>query len=430
MDISRLIFKNTSFQVIGKIITVLSSLLLTWVIRRQLHTEGYGIYVFVTAFVLFFGNIADWGTNLIAVREASLSDNKKVVFSSALILRFVFSLVGFMLVNVAIRLNPEWKEFVPPATIASLVLLFLSLKTSLGIVFQTAIRLGSLTFIEVVSSLLFLILGFLAILRGFGIGGVFGAWVASTAVAVVIAVFFAKNSLSLAFNAMTAKRIIKEALPTGILLVVFSIYNRVDVVILQHFWGVSQVGVYGLSYKIYETLVVGAAFIMNSTYPLLSAEKDHTRLRLVFQKSFDVLLGLSLVLVFITIILSPTILLIFGPSANSSVAPLRILSLGLIFSYLNHLTGYSLIAFGKQTISLLIGTLALVLNIIINWMLIPHYSYLGASWITVATEGFVFILSSAAVFKVLRFYPSLFSFPKTIYSLLSSYFSKQCRVKF
>lgn len=419
MNPTSLIFKNTAFQTLGKAVTVCSSLILTWFIRGKLQNDGFGIYIFVSAFVLFFGNIADWGTSLISVREASKTKDKKTVFSTTLILRFILSLGAFVLVNIVIRANPEWRSFVFPTTIASLVLIFLSLKTSINIIFQTAIRLGVSTLIEVVFSLLFLVLGVLTILWGLGVNGIFASWVISTALVVLISIFFAPTLLSFSnWDTKTASHLIKESLPTGVLLIVFSVYNRVDIIILQHFWGIRDVGIYGLPYKIYETLVVVAAYIMNTTYPLLSQNKNTSNFKLIFQKSFDILTGTSLLLLLLTLLLAPTITVLWGTSALMSVAPLRILSFAIFFSYLNHLTGYSLIALGRQTVSLLIGVFALFINIVSNWILIPHYSYIVASWMTVVTEGFVFVVSGTYLFKRLGYLPSFFSFPKTIYSLV------------
>lgn len=426
MDITRFIVKNTSFQVFGKVLTVLSAILLTWVLRSRFGNDGYGVYVFVSAFVLFFGNLADWGTSLIAVREVSKEKMEKqpILFTTSLVFRLALSVIAFIAANIVIRMNPEWNQFVLPTSIASFVLLFLSIKTSLGILFQALLRFGALTLIEVFLSLSFLFLSLVFLLGGKDMNFIMAAWVIATALSSVVSVWIGGKFLrSFSFDWSLSKKILKAALPTGTLLIVFSIYNRIDIIILQHFWGVTDVGVYGLSYKIYETLITGAAFIAGTTYPLLSNAHAKEKIRSVYQKTFDILLFTSLCLLGIVFILAPTIAVLWGPSAVSSILPLRILSIAIVFSYLNHLTGYSLIAQGKQYISLAIGISALVVNVIINLILIPHFSYFAAAWMTVATEGLVLLLSTVAMYYSLGIIPSLFSFPRTIYSLLS--FSKK-----
>ncbi|MBI4029533.1 MAG: flippase [Candidatus Blackburnbacteria bacterium] len=423
MDTGRLIFKNASFQVVGKVLTVLSSLLLTWILRGKLGNEGYGVYIFVTAFVLFFGNIADWGTNLIVVREASKTtpQSQNTIFTSSIIFRLLLSLVAFIFVNIVIRTNIEWQAFVLPTTVASFVLLLLSLKNSLGIVFQTTMRFGALTTMEVLLSFTFLLLSFTFLVKNFSVSYIMLSWVIATGLASFLGFWFARNYLKrFSFDWTVSKKIIKEALPTGTLLIVFSIYNRIDILILQHYWGTANVGIYGLSYKIYETLTTGAAFIVSAAYPLLSSQKALENIRYVYQKTFDILLVTCLVLFLITFLFAPSIELLWGASSLPSVLPLRILSIALIFSFFNHLTGYSLIALGKQKTSLLIGVFALGLNLVLNLLLIPAYSYRAASVMTLVTEAFVFVCSSVALYRLANLRPSFFSFPKTIYSLLSA----------
>ncbi|OGY08101.1 MAG: hypothetical protein A2782_03750 [Candidatus Blackburnbacteria bacterium RIFCSPHIGHO2_01_FULL_43_15b] len=421
MDTGRLIFKNASFQIAGKVLTVLSSLFLTWILREKLGNEGYGVYIFVTAFVLFFGNIADWGTNLIVVREASSTklESQNTIFTSSITLRFILSFVAVILVNIVIRTSIEWQAFVLPTTIASFVLLLLSLKNSLGIILQTTMRFGALTIMEVLLSFAFLLLSLAFLVKNFNVSYVMLSWVIATGLSAFLGFWFAQGYLKrFSFDWRVSKKIIKEALPSGTLLIVFSIYNRIDILILQHYWGTANVGIYGLSYKIYETLTTVAAFIVSAAYPLLSSQKAFENIRYIYQKTFDILLISCLALFLITFILAPSVELLWGASSLPSVVPLRILSIALIFSFFNHLTGYSLIALGKQKTSLVIGVFALILNLILNLLLVPLYSYQAASVMTVVTEAFVFVCSSVALYRLANLRPSFLSFPKTIYSLL------------
>lgn len=413
--------KNSVLQGLGKVVTAFLGIILSWILWAKLKNDGYGVYVFVSAFVLFFGNIADWGTNLIAVREASRQDSspRNVIFTTSIAFRLALSLVSVIILNIVIRVNPEWQQFILPTTIASFVLLFLSVKSSMGIVFQTLLRFDLITLMEVLLSGLFFLVAAIFLRQNFGVEYVMLSWVFATAASALLGVLLGRKNLAgFSFNWPLTKRILREALPTGTLLIVFSVYNRLDVIILQHYWGNSDVGVYGLSYKIYETLVVGAAFVMNAAYPLLSKAQGGQYLKDVYQKAFDLLLVGALMVFGVSFFLSPVLTLFLGETAAPSVHILRILSFALVFSYFNHLTGYSLIALGKQKISLAIATLALVFNLVLNILFVPVFSYNAAAVITILTEGLVFVVSTYFVFKNLEYLPSLTTFPKTIYSLM------------
>jgi len=327
-----------------------------------------------------------------------------------------------LLANIAIRLNPSWDTLAIPTTIASVVLIGLSLKTSFGIVFQTKLRFDLSVWVEILASSIFLI--FILVFPN-GLNAVLYSWILSTFLASILAFLLASKLTKYIWviNTAIVKKIFKEALPAGALFLVFTIYNRIDTIILQSFSGSDAVGIYGLAYKMHDNFVMGAAYFMNSLFPILSlsfSQKRLGELKNIYQKSFDLLFVGSLVLFISIFSLAPLLVNILGGSDFSeSVGVLRILLLATVIAYFNHLTGYSLIAFGKQRLSLAIAATALTINVLANWIFIPTFSYKAAAWITVATEGLVLLLSSIVVAKTIGMYPSLFSWPKTLLSLLT-----------
>lgn len=414
---------NTIAQGGGRAAVLLLSLITTGILTRFLGVEGYGAYAFITAFILLFGSISDWGTNIIAVREASQKkDLQPAIFGSVTFFRLALSFVGLVLLNFAIRINPAWDKFVEPVTIGSFVLLALSLKTSVGIVFQTFLRYEFSVIVEVFASFAFLALIIFMISRG--LSGVMLSWLLATMLASLLGLFFSRglSPISWGLNAKIIKRIFWEAAPAGALFLFFNLYNRIDMIILQYFQGESAVGIYGLAYKIYDNLILGAAFLMNAMFPLLSAGfakvGDKANLKNYYQRAFDLLLGGGLVVFFLFFAAAPLVVkLLGGDQFLLSIGTSRILLFAMVIAYFNHLTGYSLIAFGKQKTSMFIAFAALVFNVLANMILIPLYSYTAAAVVTVATEALVLLLSTLAVKNATGILPSLFSFPKTWLSL-------------
>lgn len=417
---------NTLVQGLGKIIVLVLSLLTTGILTRTLGLGGYGEYAFITALILFFGTVSDWGTNIIAVREASQrKDERPEIFGSTVFFRLLLAGIALALVNLLIRVNPDWRTFTAPVTIGSFVLLALSLKTSLGAIFQTLLRYDLSVIVEIASSLLFLLLVLFSLSLGITLSAVIFSWLLATAAASLVGLFFARrlSPVIWGLNPRIVRRIFWEAAPAGALFLFFNLYNRIDTVLLQYFKGAEAVGIYGLAYKIYDNLVVGAAFLMNAMFPLVSAgfaaAGKGLRTKTYYQKSFDLLLGGGLAVFFVFFFLSPFLIKLLGGNEFLPAAGvLRILLFATVISYINHLTGYSLIAFGRQKTSMFIALAALVLNVLGNLLFIPLYSYTAAAVITIATEGFVLVLSIIAIRKTLGIFPSLFSFPKSWAMLL------------
>lgn len=418
------VFKNTMAQGVGKFFSVFISIALTAYLTRTLGVEGYGSYTFITSLVLLFGTISDWGTNVITVREASGNTSKKsLIYGSSILFRLILTLISFILLNVLIRINPQWENLVLPTTFASLVLIFLSLKTSASIIFHSILKLELTALSDFLSSIIFFVLVVFLGFIGLTLNSVMLAWAFSTFIVGLVSIYFASRVeiIKWTLDKQVIKKIFWEAAPTGALLLVFSLYNRIDTIILQYFHGSEAVAIYGLPYKMHDTFVLGAAYLMNSLFPYFSREykNDLSILKKYYQKAFDILLVSSVILLFGVIICAGWIITFLGgEDFSQSVWILRILSFATFIAYFNHLTGFSLIAFGKQKASLYIALVALGFNLLLNLLFVPMYSFFASAIITVATEGLVLLLSSIVIRKTLGFYPSLLFFPQTIKEIL------------
>lgn len=409
----------------GRAVVVVFTLVATSVLTRTLGISGYGNYIFVTAALFLFAAIADWGTGIISVREAAKTDEDQAkIFGNALIFRFLIAIFLFFVFNLAVRLLPQFKNLTMPATIASFLLLTLSFRTSFQIIFQTKIHLEKQVAVEVFSSATFLLLLLWIVTKNPSLSFIFAALTFSSALACLLGFVLATKTTTFSFS--LDRRILKvifwEALPTGALLFLFSIYNRVDIFILQSLKGSSAVGIYGLSYKIHENLVLGAAYLMNVLLPIISrfAKKSPERLPNIYKKTFDLLVlsGFFVFLIFFP--LSTLIIQMIGGSPfSASGLVLKILIIATFFSYLNHLTGFTLIALGKQRVSLAVAAGAFIVNLFLNLLLIPRFSFLAAAAVTVITEAFVFTLTSFYLAKRFSLFPS-FSFLKTAKELLAT----------
>lgn len=429
MEIFPKVAKNTLYQVLGRVGVALTSLSVTAVLTRQLGTGGYGNYVFVISLILYFVAISDWGTGLISVREASKERKKEEKFyGNALLLRILSSLLSLLVVNLLVFL-PFFQNLAIPIRLASLLLILISLKTSSHIVFQVKLRFEYIALVDVVISFVFLVLlGFLIkffhlfldlqlVILLFVMANFWGG---------LLALFLATrlSSFNFQLDKRLLRRILTESISTGALLFTFSVYNRLDVILLQAFKGADSVGLYGLAYKVHDNLILGAAYLMAALFPVLSnltsQVESREKLKITFQKTFDLLFLSALALLVGVLIFAPLVIsLLGGEGFKESVSILRILVFATFLSYFNHLTGYTLIALGRQRVSFFFALVALFWNLSLNLIFIPRYSYFGAAGVTIATEGLVLILTSFYLARSFNLRPS-FSFPKTLVEIIKT----------
>jgi O-antigen/teichoic acid export membrane protein len=88
------------------------------------------------------------------------------------------------------------------------------------------------------------------------------------------------------------------------------------------------------------------------------------------------------------------ILAIFGAEYTNSILVLQILVWSSVFIYMSTSFGYVFQALNKQIIQTKVAGICMTLNVVLNLVLIPKYSYVAASAIAVATE----LISSALYF--------------------------------
>lgn len=443
MSVVGVVVKNTIAQGLSKFVSILSSILLTVVLTRILGKADFGVYTFLTSLVLLFGTLSDWGTNIVTVREASKNPGaSKNVFANAVVARLLLTALAFVILNLVVRVNPNWAGFKDAATVASLVLLVLSLKTSTAMVFHAFQKLEWSSLVDLVASLIFLLLVLVVVSTSVSVSAIMFVWFLATLVAALLGVFVSRGLFDFKeiFNTtiVNAKSVlaffklkfVRDALPAGFLFVVSTVYNRVDILILQYFKGNEAVATYGLPYKVYDQIILVAAFLMASMFPLLARSfienKYGRELKEYYQRSFDTLLVSGVLITLVFVVLSPFIVSFLGGGEyRESIGVLRLLSFAILPSFINHLTGYSLLAFGKQKLLLAIAVGALTLNIVLNLVFVPRYSFYGSAVITLLTEVFVLLVSTVAIVKTIKYTPSFLSFPSTLLQINRIYSTKK-----
>ncbi len=398
------IFFNTLSQIISRFLVVAISLLTTAVLTRTLGSEGYGNYVFLTSFTLIFVGLSDLGTTTISIRDSSINKEKiKENFDNLIGLRLILSLLAVLFFNVLVFFLPQFSNLKLEAVVASSVIVFLILRTTAQAIFQTYYRLDKSSLLEIIASFLFLLAVIFSI-RLFGkspapLFSLMVFWSLSALVSGAVGIFSARKYFSLKIEIKGEKTIslLRESLPLGFYLLVYSVYDRgIDSFIIKSFAGSSAVGFYGLAYKIHGNLILGAAFLMNSLFPFVSSIKEEKlKLKKTFEKAYTVLFLSGTLILFLGFFLSPFIIKIIGGEGFSpSVNVLRILLWATLFSYLNHLNGYLMVAIGKQKSLLSFSLFSLSLNLILNLIFVPIFSFWAASFITVITEFSILLLSS------------------------------------
>jgi O-antigen/teichoic acid export membrane protein len=162
-----------------------------------------------------------------------------------------------------------------------------------------------------------------------------------------------------------------------------------------------DVGIYSLSYKLFENIIMLWSLYMASVYPLMAGyihKNDQKDLLLLLKTSVIILVVFTLLTLSIGFIIAPLVIDVLGGRGFvDSILPFRILLFALPLVFLNNIFYFLLLSFSRVKLILLVLLISLGFNCIVNLFAIPRFSYLGTSLSTAITEavttiGYIFVL--------------------------------------
>lgn len=389
---------NATVQVAGKALVTIFSVFVTILLTRYLGPVGYGHYNTIITFVGFFVILGDLGVYSILVREMSQHPEQREkiygnVFSYRVLSGFVTMMLAFL---IALFLPyPEVVKFgIGIFAIASFISLVVGIVMA---VFQINYRMDLPTVTEVLTRALYLLLAFLAIKQRYSLYGIFWLLVLTMFLNLLLNLFLSRRyiKLKLAFDISFIREFLKESLPMGIVAILGTIHFKIDTILLSFLKTSFDVGIYGASYRIFENLIIIPYIFIGLMFPKFSELYIHDKelLKNTFQKTIDVLILLFIPVTVLFFITAPYLIqVVAGGKFSQSVIPLRILLISLPFTFLIAPFSYLLIASKKQKKLIYVWSIASVLNIVLNLIFIPYFSYKGAASVTVLTEAISLII--------------------------------------
>ncbi|MDP3066978.1 MAG: flippase [Methanobacteriaceae archaeon] len=401
------IAKNSASLFVSQILSYLLIFFYILYVARYLGAEGFGILSLAISLTGIFGILVDMGLSTLMIREVARDKSKtnKFISNTALmkiILSFLVWVLLYLFVNVA-----GYPELVKNVV----YLVYLSVLINAFSLIFTAVMQAEEK-MEYVS--LSAILNSVVMLSGTLMGIYY-----SLDILYFAALYVISNSLNFLYLSLVYlwkfnfpkievdfgfwKPTLKEAWPYGFTGLSGLLYTYVDSIMLSLIQGNLVVGWYSAAYR----LMLITLFIPNAVnmaiFPLMSrlyvSSKDS--LILINERYFKYMLILGIPLGFGTTILADKIiLLVFGADFAPSVIVLQILIWTAVFTFAGATFSQLIQSINKQLLLTKISVMCLLINVVLNLILIPRYSYIGASIVTVLTEMILVSYMYYATFKL------------------------------
>ena len=257
-----------------------------------------------------------------------------------------------------------------------------------------------------------LLLGVLVLYAGWRLTGVVSSQLLSVGLAVLLGTWILLRiapAVRTHRDRQNLTKYLAAAAPFAGILVALFFSNQIGVIILTPWAGSEEVGYFAAAARLFDALTLIPAAVMGAFLPLMSQLYVQTLSGFVRTLNFTIryLFILTAPLVVVTIILAPKIIaFLYRQAFAPSVPALQILSGALIFSFWNCASESVLVARNRERPLLKLAWITAGIHVAANLLLIPWFSYLGACWAVLATQG----LYSLILFRtLLRRYLSLAS---------------------
>jgi len=379
---------NTIVQIFGSALNILSILIITSLLSRYLGSDGYGKYCFIFAFIAIISSLSDLGLEMMITRELTQNeDHSGTILGNMIILK---GLLSFTVV-FCVFLSYQFFEILKPYKMALIIVSFipvLDVFRVLDLLFRARLKMTYSVIAKIISNILSIMLIYILVVSKQTLTMIIAATPIVLSINYFILFLFSRRFTQLNFviDMGLWKRLIKDAIPFGIIGILYVVLWRSDTVLLALFQNDSAVGIYSIARKFIDASLVVPTAVIISVFPIISVFywKNKTKVQHIFQKTFTYLLAIGFfILIFFCTTASQLVHIVAGDEFKGSVEALKLLSLTIPPYFLVSLTGIVLVAANKHSIAIFYGFLGTALNIILNLILIPKYSYMGASFSTV-----------------------------------------------
>lgn len=310
--------------------------------------------------------------------------------------RIIWSVI---LVVLAVGLLPFWpfatKEFSQAIMIGSLAIVGSGVFVTCNLIFQSKLRYDLSVLASSTGTIISLVVFVYLIWLKYPIPFLMLAHLLGWTIIAMVAFVLIRKIGQVVFPIYDKQytiNLFKTSWPIAATLALNVVYFRADSFMISYFRSNAEVGIYNVAYSVFQTALVLPTFIMNAYYPMML--KSFKGIKIVALGLLVIASGSTL----LVLILAPFIskLLTGGGFLGTSLS-LQILSLGFPAYFLSALLMWIMVTQGRYKIMLIIYAVGLVVNLVLNLIYIPQYSFVAASWITVISEYVILMLQGVVL---------------------------------
>ena len=374
--------------------------LLGFLAARLLGPASFGQYSTAFAFVGLFRILPDFGMSYASTLAISRDRSQAQ--------RLTGGLLGFQavlsVVTIVLCLAVGGSRYSGVTWFAVVILTFdlvlKSVKSTLRWLLKGLERFGTEAVSLLVERTLLLGLGVAVLLTGHGVRAFVIVFLAVRVVdtsGLVAYVHARVLPLAPHYDARLWAELFRKGLPFAYAGAMITLVFQVDTVILEKMRGATEVGWYRSPVLVLEGLTLVPRILGYALIPTMAAwaATRPAGVAELYRRGSKYLLLVGLPIAAFGVLESDRfIAFLFGPGYAPSAEASRILLPAATFMFLSNFGETALACVNRWGTIVVVSTLALVLNVVLNLAFIPRLGFVGAAWATLATEAAYFLATA------------------------------------
>jgi PST family polysaccharide transporter len=363
-----------------------------WIVR-YLGPEQFGLLSFATAFVGLFGAFATLGLKDIVVRDIVCNpDCAPETLGTTAILQLIGGIAAYLIVLVAIAyLRPD--DSIARTIVAILGSTMLLKVSEISVYwFESKVLSKYIVWVQNGVFLVFAAVKVILILEQASlIAFVWTMLAEAVVVAIILLGVLSKYGLlltKLRVSTKRAKLLLKDSWPLLLSVISISIYMQIDKIMLGKMVGYEEVGIYSVATLISTVWYFLISIFLATLFPSLT-NLHAQRSGLLSQRwiqLYALMFWLSVVVALILSIFSNILVeFIFGEMYTRSASVLVIYSCAGVFVATGSVWSQWLLLENKLKIGLYSQLLGMIINVGLNFWLIPSFGAIGAALATLVS---------------------------------------------
>lgn len=391
-------FKNTFIYSIGNILPKAASFLLLPIYTKYLSTEDYGIVSCMLALqpilTIIFSLALD--SSIFRLYHDCKGKDVKQTFLSTIfyssVFLSIFNIVLLFTFQSYIEMIYSNIDFFP---YYSTIILYVSISNLFNLPKKYLMLNEKASLFVVLSILQFcitaaLILWFLIKLNSGAYGYLKGYLISSALfLPIYLAITFKFISFKFSFNIL--KQIAAFSFPLIPTLLSAWVLDLSDRIFIERYFTLSDVGIYSLSYKIASIILIVSLSIDKAYRPLFFKLAKDEKTGTIYTYNNTIFILITFLCFIISLFSKEIIVLFFSSNYYNAYKYIPLIAFSYIFSVLGGLVARNFEQSKKTTNNMYIYLVSLVINILLNFALIPRFGVYGAAFATIISMFFVFI---------------------------------------